>query len=333
MLEHHEARGLLDDLHGDDSLAALLKDAGDVGEGSVEESEASGLHVAGPGLELDHRVGIYLEALEVALHLRGVEPLEGDVEVDPVRHAGEVGLDLRFELRLSGDDEPHVGLVEDRPEDLHLLLGVLRDELVRLVDDEEVALVRVEEVPDAVDPAPDSAVAAGDAEGLLDRLHKIAAAHGVVALNVGDPGELRVLPEGVGLAVAAAGDHDAEADVLLTALTHAEHLEGVPALIEDGLPSGLAPRLRERHGLAGALGQPVREELLDGGDVPLVLAGEVAGDRRAGIARDLARQGGDAGLRDCEVVVDLLGKGLAGGVGCGLGRCCCDFHVVPPIRS
>lgn len=108
-----------------------------------------------------------------------------------------VGLDLRFELRFSGDDEPHVGLVEDRPEDLHLLLGVLRDELVRLVDDEEVSLVRVEEVPDAVDPAPDSAVAAGDAEGLLNRLHKIAAAHGVVALNVGDPGELRVLPEGV----------------------------------------------------------------------------------------------------------------------------------------
>ena len=90
---------MLDDLHGDDSLAALLKDAGDVGEGSVEESEASGLHVAGPGLELDHRVGIYLEALEVALHLRGVEPLEGDIEVDPVRPAGEVGLDLRFELR------------------------------------------------------------------------------------------------------------------------------------------------------------------------------------------------------------------------------------------
>ena len=25
---------------------------------------------------------IYLEALEVALHLRGVEPLEGDIEVD-----------------------------------------------------------------------------------------------------------------------------------------------------------------------------------------------------------------------------------------------------------
>lgn len=65
VLEHHEARGLLDDLHGDDSLAALLKDAGDVGEGSVEKSEASGLHVAGPGLELYHRVGSDLEALEV----------------------------------------------------------------------------------------------------------------------------------------------------------------------------------------------------------------------------------------------------------------------------
>lgn len=56
---------MLDDLHGDDSLAALLKDTGDVGEGSVEKPEASGLHVAGPGLELYHRVGIYLEALEV----------------------------------------------------------------------------------------------------------------------------------------------------------------------------------------------------------------------------------------------------------------------------
>ena len=39
--KHHEARGLLNDLDRDDPLAPLLKDAGHIGEGAVEEAEAS----------------------------------------------------------------------------------------------------------------------------------------------------------------------------------------------------------------------------------------------------------------------------------------------------
>ena len=66
------------------------------------------------------------------------------------------------------------------------------------------------------------------------RLHKVAAAHGVVALDVGHAGELRVLPQGVGLAVATAGDYDAEANVLLTALAYTEHGLRVSALKEYG---------------------------------------------------------------------------------------------------
>ena len=52
--------------------------------------------------------------------------------------------------------------------------------------------------------------------------------------EVGHAGELRVLPQGVGLAVAAAGDYDAEANVLLTALAYTEHGLRVPALKEYG---------------------------------------------------------------------------------------------------
>ena len=326
---------MLDRLEGDDVLSPLLEDALDVGEGAVEEPEASRLHITGPGLEFDHGVGGDLELGDVLLHLRGLQALEGDVEVDPVRHPGEVGLDRGLELRLPGDHDADVALIVDCPEYLHLLLRVLRDELVGLVDNEEVALVRVEEVPDAVHPPPDCPVAAGDAEGLLDRLHKVAAAHGVVALDIGDPGELRILPEAVGLAVAAPSDHDAEADVLLTGLTHAQDVDRVPRLEEGGLPPGLPGPLRDVHGLARAPGQPLREELLDRGDVPLVLPGEIAGDRGPGIARDFVREGGDACLRRPEVVVDLLGEGLARGIGGGLlRRCCCpDFHLhVPPIR-
>ena len=115
-LEHHEARRLLDDLDRDEALAALVQDALDVGEGAVQETEAPRRHVAGPGLELDHRVRRDLEPGEVALDLGGLEPLEGDVEVDPVRHADEVGLDCRLELRLSRDDDADVALIEDCPE-------------------------------------------------------------------------------------------------------------------------------------------------------------------------------------------------------------------------
>ena len=84
------------------------------------------------------------------------------------------------------------------------------------------------------------AVAVWKPDAPFDRLHKVAAAHGVVALDVGHAGELRVLPQGVGLAVAAAGDYDAEANVLLTALAYTEHGLRVPALKEYGCLPRLA---------------------------------------------------------------------------------------------
>ena len=121
----------------------------------------------------------------------------------------------------------------------------------------------------------------------------------------------------------------------MTGLTHAQDVDRVPRLEEGGLPPGLPGPLRDIHGLPRALGQPLGEELLDRGDVPIVLPREVAGDRGPGVAGDFVRKGGDTRPRRREVVVDLPGEGLARGIGGGLlrRRCCSDFHLhVPPIR-
>ena len=316
---------MLDDLEGDRLPAHLGEDAEDVVQCSIEEAEAPGLHVASAGSELCQRVRLHVVALEVALDLGGRQTPERNVEVDPVRHSHEVALDLRLELRLTRDDDADIRLIEDCPKYLHLLLGVLADEFVGLVNDNEVTLVRIAIVPDTVHPAPYRAVAGGDAERILDRLDEVAAAHGVIALDVGDPREFGVLLESVGLAVAGTPDHNAEADVLLAGLADAEDGLRVAALKETG-PLGLC-RLgssREDDLLARVLREVLREAELDVLRIAVVLAPQVAGDGCAGIV-DRACERGDTCARRFEMGLDLLGEALTVCVNGG-GCRCCDFH-------
>ncbi len=150
---------------------------------------------------------------------------------------------------------------------------VLADQLVRLINHQQIASVGVEEVADAVDPAPDRSIAGGQADAVLDCLHKVAAAHGVVAFDVCDVRQLGILAQGVGLTEAAAGDHDTEADVFLAALADAEHRLCVPAFVEARLLGGLGHGLycsRKVDHLAGALGQEPRDRLLDAARVAAV---------------------------------------------------------------
>ena len=234
-LEHHHVGRLSDDLERDRRFVVGVENPDNIVQRPVEETEASRLTVARPGLELLEGVPVDVVAVEVALNLCAREPLQGGIKVDPVREAVEVGLDLRLEAGLSGDYEADVGLIEYTPENLHLLLCILAYELVGLVDDNEITLVDVAKLPDAVDPLPDCAVGGGDSERPLNRLHKVAAAHGVVTFHIGDPGHLCVILEGVGLAESALRDHDAEADVLLCCAAYADDLLHVPAL-EDVRP-------------------------------------------------------------------------------------------------
>ena len=66
---------------------------------------------------------------------------------------------------------------------------------------------------------------------------------------------------GVGLAVATAGDYDAEANVLLTALAYTEHGLRVPALKEDGRLPRLALLLRQRRRQVDRLARLPGEEV------------------------------------------------------------------------
>ena len=76
-LEHHHVGRLSDDLERDRRFVVGVENPDNIVQRPVEETEASRLTVARPGLELLEGVPVDVVAVEVALNLCAREPLQG----------------------------------------------------------------------------------------------------------------------------------------------------------------------------------------------------------------------------------------------------------------
>ena len=127
-------------------------------------------------------------------------------------------------------------MVEDSAEYLHLLLSVFVDELVCFVNDQEISLIDIEELSDAVHAAPyGSACASRHPELHLDCFHQVPASHRIITLDICHSLKLCILLERMGLALSGLSDYDAKPDILLTSLTHTNGIDEVPAFKELNL--------------------------------------------------------------------------------------------------